>query len=349
MKRLFQFWSFFCLTGLGLIGLSLTPLRAQTPILTGAGYGAPTPLVVAPGQIIKLYVSGTPTVLPAQTPAIQATTVPLPTMLGGFSVAMRQGSSSYAVPLFSVEQVANCTDAGAPTPQCITTILMVQIPVEITPVIYLANPSQSPSDLSVDDNGTVSAHFAVVPLADNIHVLTICDLPQNQGLSSLLPSPCPAIVTHANGTMVSQLSPALGGETVVIYAYGLGPTRPTVESGNATPAGLSPFFGSGFGIQFDFRQNAGAAIPSWTVGMVNGVKVANRAPAPPFAGLTPGQVGLYQINVTIPNPVPPVLPCPTAFVGVGPLVGSFIQTNLTIDISGVSSFDGAAICVQPPV
>jgi hypothetical protein len=27
---------------------------------------------------------------------------------------------------------------------------------------------------------------------------------------------------------------------------------------------------------------------------------------------------------------------------------SYVQTNLTIDIGGIDSFDGAAICVSPP-
>lgn len=184
---------------------------------------------------------------------------------------------------------------------------------------------------------------------DNIHVLTICDTPQHQGQYPLLPSPCQAIVTHADGTLVEDISPAQGGETVVIYACGLGLTNPVVESGNATPAVLSVVLEApNFGTQFDFRQNAGAAIPSWTANTVNGETVRVRAPAPQFAGLIPGQVGLYQINVTIPSPVPPVQPCPVFFDCLGPLVGCFIQSNLTIDISGVSSFDGAAICVQPP-
>lgn len=263
---------------------------------------------------------------------------------------MRQGSASYAVPMVSVEQVAGCTDAGTPTPQCTTTILTVQIPVGISPVAGLYAASTQPSsDLSVNDNGTVSAHFSVVPLIDNIHVLTICDLPQNQGVYPLLRSPCQAIVTHADGTLVRDTSPAQGGEAVVIYAYGLGVTRPVVESGSVTPASAPAVLNApSFGVQFDFRQNAGAAIPSWTVSTVNGVKSASRPPPPPFAGLTPGQVGLYQINVTIPNPVPPVQPCPVLFDCIGSLVGCFIQSNLTIDISGYSSFDGAAICVQPP-
>lgn len=195
---------------------------------------------------------------------------------------MRQGSASYAVPMVSVEQVAGCTDAGTPTPQCTTTILTVQIPVGISPVAGLYAASTQPSsDLSVNDNGTVSAHFSVVPLIDNIHVLTICDLPQNQGVYPLLRSPCQAIVTHADGTLVRDTSPAQGGEAVVIYAYGLGVTRPVVESGSVTPASAPAVLNApSFGVQFDFRQNAGAAIPSWTVSTVNGVKSASRPPPP---------------------------------------------------------------------
>jgi hypothetical protein len=66
--------------------------------------------------------------------------------------------------------------------------------------------------------------------------------------------------------------------------------------------------------------------------------------------LTPGQVGLYQINVQLPSAFPAaVLPCTTLSVCTGnpafcPLP---IQSNLTIDIGGVTSFDGAAICIQP--
>ena len=146
MKRLFQFCPF-----LRLIGLGVTPLRAQTPgILTTAGITSHFDANGRwPGQVVKLYVSGTPTVLPAQSPTMQATTVPLPIMLGGFSVTMRQGSSSYALPLVSVGQVANCTDAGAPTPQCITTVLTVQIPVEVTTAdgaIFRVHPTAQRSE-----------------------------------------------------------------------------------------------------------------------------------------------------------------------------------------------------------
>jgi uncharacterized protein (TIGR03437 family) len=75
--------------------------------------------------------------------------------------------------------------------------------------------------------------------------------------------------------------PALAGEALVIYAIGLGPTTPATPSGVGAPleplARVEPpfqvVFGSGFG---------------------GGV-----AADPLFVGLTPGFVGLYQVNVVV--------------------------------------------------
>ncbi len=80
--------------------------------------------------------------------------------------------------------------------------------------------------------------------------------------------------------------PARAGDTLVIYAIGLGPANPPVADGAGSPS--SPLartdiptvnFGGGF---------ASPAIP----GQVT------------FAGLAPGYVGLYQINVVVPQGVP---------------------------------------------
>jgi uncharacterized protein (TIGR03437 family) len=44
---------------------------------------------------------------------------------------------------------------------------------------------------------------------------------------------CTSIVTHADGTLVSADSPAKSGETVVVYAFGLGQTTPAVKTGGS--------------------------------------------------------------------------------------------------------------------
>lgn len=325
--------------------MSLAPLSAQTASLMSAGYGAPV-LEVAPGQVITLYISGTKTILPSQSSNIHATAVPLPPTLGGFSVTLRQGTTAYVAPLLSVVQTPNCTDAN-PSPQCITTALTVQMPFEITPP--LSPLPMVSGDLSVNDNGTESGHFPVVVLMDNIHILTSCDL----GSSPLTSLPCAGIVTHADGTMVSGNSPAKAGETVVVYAYGLGQTTPAVRTGVATPTPAPSLLdGPNVTVQFDFRPNAGPAMPHPGLQVVlspTPITIANpvASSAPLFVGLTPGQVGLYQINVRIPDAVPPVPACTLAFSCLSSLLKCLIQSNLTIDIGGVTSFDAAAICVQP--
>ena len=101
-----------------------------------------------------------------------------------------------------------------------------------------------------------------------------------------------------------------------------------------------PVLGTGpLKVQFDFRPNARASIPYLAQG---------RVPTPQFAGLPPGQAGLYQINVQVPAAVPPIPACTVLFSCINSLIGCVIQSNTTINIAGISSFDGAAICVQPP-
>ena len=116
---------------------SLARLFGQNPILMGAGYANPTPIRVAPGQIITLYVSGTKTILPSDAPIVKATGVPLPTTLAGFSVSVQQGDNTYAAPLLAVQQTTSCMNADR-TSACIITGLTLQIPYEITPM----NPLQ---------------------------------------------------------------------------------------------------------------------------------------------------------------------------------------------------------------
>lgn len=85
-------------------------------------------------------------------------------------------------------------------------------------------------------------------------------------------------------------------------------------------------------VQFDFRPNAAPSLP------LSVCYTSSTVAQTLFAGLVPAEVGLYQINVAVP-PIPPdTLHC-----------GSEVQSNLTISVTSTnsSSFDGAAICVDP--
>ena len=172
--------------------------------------------------------------------------------------------------------------------------------------------------------------FGLTPVVDNVHILGNCG-----GLHS---DPC---VTHADGSLVTVLSPARPNEVVVIYAFGLGTTDPVVPTGQA--AATASMAVSGVGVRFNFRSNAGPTRPYSQ--LETGLR-------PEFAGLTPGQIGLYQINVRLPDVFPDVSPYDSssgalwshADLGARPQVLS----NLTIDVStSYLSFDAVGICVQP--
>jgi uncharacterized protein (TIGR03437 family) len=95
------------------------------------------------------------------------------------------------------------------------------------------------------------------------------------------------MTTPAGALTGTPANPVKVGDTIVIYTIGLGPTSPSVASGTASPT--SPL----------------AKVPG-TTQICFGVETPFSPPpcaTPAFVGLTPNFVGLYQINVTIPNTV----------------------------------------------
>jgi uncharacterized protein (TIGR03437 family) len=94
--------------------------------------------------------------------------------------------------------------------------------------------------------------------------------------------------------------PARPGETLVIYAIGLGPTTPSVQSGVGSPSSPLANANGAWRVTFGFSGPFG----------VDAVEVT-----PMFVGLSPNFVGLYQINVTIPEDSPRGLNVPIALVG----------------------------------
>lgn len=95
------------------------------------------------------------------------------------------------------------------------------------------------------------------------------------------------IMTTPAGALTGIASnPATAGDTVVIYVIGLGPASPSVPSGTASPNPAATVGQT----QVCFGQHTAVIQPVCTVAG--------------FAGLTPGLVGLYQVNVTIPSGLP---------------------------------------------
>jgi uncharacterized protein (TIGR03437 family) len=89
-----------------------------------------------------------------------------------------------------------------------------------------------------------------------------------------------ALAAHLSGAVISPTSPAVPGETIILYAGGLGRTSPDTVSGELATGAFPIYYLSQLQILF------------------NGV------PCPPgsilYAGLAPGFAGLYQINLVLP-------------------------------------------------
>jgi uncharacterized protein (TIGR03437 family) len=171
----------------------------------------------------------------------QATTIPLPISDQGVSVMV----NGNAAPLFYIS----------------ASQINIQIPFQVA--------------------GSSSAAVQVINNGQQSNVVTVPLAPSNPGIFMWADSADSyhAAVTHANGTLVSPSNPAARGETVVVFATGLGILTPAVATGTANPS--SP---------------PAAATDKFVSVLFGG----ESATAVPFAGGAPTFVGLNQINAVVP-------------------------------------------------
>ncbi len=89
---------------------------------------------------------------------------------------------------------------------------------------------------------------------------------------------------YPSGTAVlaDQAHPATAGETLEIYGIGLGPTNPSVAGGFPSPS--NP--------------------PAQAIQPID-VTIGGQPAQVLFAGLAPGTVGVYQVNVIVPSDLAP--------------------------------------------
>jgi hypothetical protein len=320
-----------------IIGYCASLLGQQVgPAAIGSGYVLPAPFSAAPGQLVTVVVQGLASSL-TQTVHAPAN-ADLPNKLAGLTATYWQGAPRPA-PMLEVHPF---TTRRGPYPWAQGSKLVaitIQIPFEVN-----SYPSLGPElggyaapILGISEEGSGGLEIDFEAFADQVHILTSCDsfmTGANSAPFNPTGLPCPSIVAHADGSLITVKKPASPGEVVVAYAVGLGQTNPALATGklvtSAAPTQTT------FGLDFNFRPNA---LPT---------KPLPSAPPPLFAGATPGYVGLYQVNFVIP-PVPAGTPTcvePPVF----PLRQSqnVVQSNLTVSVGGVYSFDGARICVAVP-
>ena len=319
-----------------------TPLFAQTSaVLAGAGYSSPAPFLIAPGQVLTLFVRGVPAAADGQLRSAQAGVTPfarLPITLAGLSVRVTQGPSfSQQVPIFAVRQENDCAQSGSGDPACLLTSIKIQIPFEISGDVTVTETRQvtySPvAQISIDVDGRAGRPFPAQPVPDNAHVLTTCDASWDTSPSSV----CNRQVYHADGTPVDEKSPAGPGETVKVYAYGLGTTDPQVPSGVESPSGAavtdllgSPRVTAPFQLNFLNALSSGPRLQN--VGFSADTPVLPVTPA----ALAPGQIGAYQLNVSLPLSLSSYFLC-----------GGEVHTNAILTIRTSQGSEGISLCVQP--
>jgi uncharacterized protein (TIGR03437 family) len=97
----------------------------------------------------------------------------------------------------------------------------------------------------------------------------------------------PTVIRAANGLLATDSNPIHSGDVLIIYATGLGQTNPAGLTGYPAPG--NPL-------------SSALATATVTLGGMNLPVI--------YAGLAPGEVGVYQINVTVPGGTPTGLGLP---------------------------------------
>ena len=108
------------------------------------------------------------------------------------------------------------------------------------------------------------------------------------------------VVAHQNGALVGPSNPARAGETLIIYATGLGLTTPALGTG-VVPTGTP-------------AANTGAV--TVTIGGQPATVISSVA--------APLAVGVYQITVTMPSGVTPLTPA-QVFVTMGTSTSTVVR------------------------
>jgi uncharacterized protein (TIGR03437 family) len=143
---------------------------------------------------------------------------------------------------------------------------VAQIPAELT-------PGQQFSAVVISNNAlTLPISVDVVPLAPGVCAGVGCTAPTGA-----------LVAQHGSDySLVTAANPAHPGEALIMYLEGMGSTNPTVESGYPAPS-TAPF----------------APVNAQPI-----VTVGNQNAQIYYAGLSPGLVGVYQINFAVPPSAP---------------------------------------------
>ena len=157
--------------------------QSSTPVIGMAGYSAPVPLTVAPGQLVTLFVPGFGSVVSG---LVKAPSGPFPNKLAGVSAVFRQGSDQPS-PIFEVQPIKACTALDPPANSCGSILAVtVQIPFNIQTVcpLCLRPISLIPSQIAISVNGVQGQFSDVTAVADQVRRHALRSTPAGEGVSS---------------------------------------------------------------------------------------------------------------------------------------------------------------------
>lgn len=194
----------------------------------------------------------------------------------------------------SVQGLITATDLPLPYTLAGVTVTVGGLPAPLFAVAELAGYQQI--NLQVPDFtiGAEGGYQVVVQQGGSQGTATV-NLSNSPGDFFRIPGTQVGIFQHAaNYSLVTVGNPATPGEILVTYLTGVPTgTSPTVPIGQ--PASVRP-------LAVVNQLNNGTLVSTYNV-VVNGVPIGGTADpsAIPFFGLTPGLVGLYQINFALPS------------------------------------------------
>jgi uncharacterized protein (TIGR03437 family) len=168
------------------------------------------------------------------------------------------------------------TTSFGPNGRLVTSLAGTEVRInQVLAPMFFATPGQLAIQIPVEVGGQTTATVQVTAAGQSSVPRTIFVDAVSPGIFTVNQSGAgPGVITHLDGSVVSQQNPARADEVVVMYATGLGLLNPPLATG-APSAGNQ------------------TAVPATVT--VDGVTAQVL-----FSGTTPGLVGLNQINFRIP-------------------------------------------------
>lgn len=200
---------------------------------------------------------------------VGAAGVPLPWTLAGVTVTI----GGAPAPLFAVADLGGYQQIN------------FQVPLEAK-----FNPDRSGAQVVVSQNGVQGSATAKAP--------------DSAGDFFRIPGTLLGIFQHCGDySLVTSEKPATAGETIIAYATGLNPASPPVATGQ--PAPVTPLsYVPQLNLGYTEDETRLVINDSLVLRGSGGTFVPLLPDAIPFMGLTPGSVGLYQINFVLPQGLP---------------------------------------------